>query len=119
MHRIMPKWRSVLIGAVAAAGFGITLAGQSVLGPPREANHFVETPAGWVHPMMAWGEGDLEATLNMMQAAGIPLERPTLPMPSPAGGRARLAFPPSITASFWSSRSTRTARFRDSWSAPT
>ena len=29
---------------------------------PSEANHFVETPKGWVHPRTAWGEPDLEGT---------------------------------------------------------
>ena len=49
--------------------------GQSILGPPSEANHFIETPKGWVHPKTPWGEPDIQATLNMMQAAGVPLER--------------------------------------------
>jgi hypothetical protein len=49
--------------------------GQSLLGPPSEANHFTETPKGWVHPKTSWGEPDIQATLNMMQAAGVPLER--------------------------------------------
>ena len=26
---------------------------------PREANHFIETPKGWVHPRTAWGDPDL------------------------------------------------------------
>jgi len=65
----------VLLGAAAAAIFVTTMHGQSILGPPSEANHFIETPKGWVHPKMPWGEPDIEATLNMMQAAGVPLER--------------------------------------------
>jgi hypothetical protein len=75
MHRTMPAMRSVLLGAAAATIFITTTQGQSILGPPSAANHFIETPAGWVHPKTAWGEPDLQATLNMMQAAGIPLER--------------------------------------------
>jgi hypothetical protein len=67
--------RAVLIGATAAAVLVVTAQGQSVLGPPSEANHFIETPKNWVHPKTPWGEPDIQATLNMMQAAGVPLER--------------------------------------------
>ena len=67
--------RSVLLGAAAAAIFVATTHGQSILGPPSEANHFIETPKGWVHPKTPWGEPDIQATLNMMQAASVPLER--------------------------------------------
>ncbi len=65
----------MLVGAVAAATVIATMHGQSILGPPSEANHFIETPRGWVHPKTPWGEPDLRATLNMMQASGVPLER--------------------------------------------
>jgi hypothetical protein len=75
MHRTMPAMRSVLLGAAAATIFVTTMQGQSITGKPSEANHFIETPAGWVHPKTPWGEPDIQATLNMMQAAGIPLER--------------------------------------------
>ena len=78
MYRIMPTMRSVLLGAAAAAIFVATTHGQindSIRGVPSEANHFIETPKGWVHPKTPWGEPDIQATLNMMQAAGVPLER--------------------------------------------
>ena len=75
MHRIMLAMRNVLLGAAAAAVFLTTTYGQSILGPPSEANHFIGTPTGWVHPKTAWGEPDIQATLNMMQAANVPLER--------------------------------------------
>jgi hypothetical protein len=75
MHWIKPTMRSILLGATAAAIFVTTTYGQSILGPPSEANHFIETPKGWVHPKTPWGEPDIQANLNMMQAAGIPLER--------------------------------------------
>jgi hypothetical protein len=61
--------------AAAAAILVVTAQAQSILGPPSEANHFIATPKGWVHPKTPWGEPDIQATLNMMQAAGIPLER--------------------------------------------
>jgi hypothetical protein len=75
MQLTTPARRTVLLGAAAAALFVATARGQSVLGPPGEANHFIETPKGWVHPTTPWGEPDIQAMLNMMQAAGVPLER--------------------------------------------
>ncbi len=75
MYRMMPTRSRVLLGAAAAAVFVTTTYAQSILGPPREANHFIATPQGWVHPRTPWGEPDIQATLNMMQAAGVPLER--------------------------------------------
>jgi hypothetical protein len=75
MHGILRTMRAVLLGALAAAAFAVTPHGQTVLGPPSEANHFIETPKGWVHPKTPWGEPDIQANLNMMQAAGVPLER--------------------------------------------
>ena len=75
MHGIMPTMRRALLGAAAAAVFVAVTHGQSILGPPSEANHFIETPKGWVHPKTPWGEPDIQAMLNMMQAAGVPLER--------------------------------------------
>jgi len=71
----MPRTSSVLLGAAATAIFATIAYGQSILGSPSEANHFIETPKGWVHPKTSWGEPDIQATLNMMQAAGVPLER--------------------------------------------
>src|SRR5688500_1441654 len=75
MHRMMPAMRSVFSCTAAAVLFAATTYTQSVLGPPSEANHFIETPKGWVHPKTPWGEPDIQANLNMMQAAGIPLQR--------------------------------------------
>jgi hypothetical protein len=78
MHRITRTMRSLLLGSAAAAIFVTTTYGQindSIRGVPSEANHFIETPKGWVHPKTPWGEPDIQANLNMMQAAGIPLER--------------------------------------------
>jgi hypothetical protein len=72
MYRIMP---TMLVVIAAVAIFVTVTHGQSILGPPSEANHFIETPKGWVHPKTPWGEPDIQATLNMMQAAGVPLER--------------------------------------------
>jgi hypothetical protein len=71
----MPTMRYALLGTLAAATFIATTQAQSILGPPSEANHFIATPPGWVHPKTAWGEPDIQSTLNMMQAAGVPFER--------------------------------------------
>ena len=75
MSWIRPALRSVLLGAAAATVFVTATSTQSILGPPSEANHFIETPKGWVHPKTSWGEPDIQATLNMMQSANVPLER--------------------------------------------
>ena len=75
MPRILRILRTALLGAAAATAFVVAPQGQSILGPPGEANHFIATPKGWVHPKTSWGEPDIQANLNMMQAAGIPLER--------------------------------------------
>jgi hypothetical protein len=48
---------------------------DSIRGAASEANHFVETPKGWKNPMTPWGEPDIRAKLDMMQASGVPLER--------------------------------------------
>jgi hypothetical protein len=75
MSWIRPAIRAALLGTAAATVFVATTSTQSILGPPSQANHFIETPKGWVHPKTSWGEPDIQATLNMMQAAGVPLER--------------------------------------------
>jgi len=70
--------RSALLGVAAAAVLVTTTQGQqagSILGKPSEANHFIETPAGWVHPKTPWGEPDIQAMLNQMQANSLTLER--------------------------------------------
>jgi len=66
----------------ALAGIALCLAASaqaqindSIRGAPSEANHFIATPARWKHPMTAWGEPDIQASLDMMQASGIALER--------------------------------------------
>jgi hypothetical protein len=48
---------------------------DSIRGVPNEANHFIATPRNWEHPTTPWGEPDIGATLDMMQASRLPLER--------------------------------------------
>ncbi|HEX7079849.1 MAG TPA: hypothetical protein VF329_02410 [Gammaproteobacteria bacterium] len=78
MQSIMSAIRSLLLGAGIAPLFLATAHAQiddSIRGAPSEANHFIATPAGWRHPMTPWGEPDIQATLDMMQASRLPLER--------------------------------------------
>jgi hypothetical protein len=69
--------RNALFGAGALLATAIAHAqiSDKIRGAPSEANHFIETPRGWQHPKTPWGEPDIQAKLNMMQAAGVPLER--------------------------------------------
>ena len=65
--------------APIAAAVAVTCAhaqiDDSIRGEPSEANHFIGTPDGWEHPMTPWGDPDIQATLDMMQASRVPLER--------------------------------------------
>src|SRR5438093_876926 len=90
---IMQTMRIALLRAAAAAILFVTAQAQSILGPPSEANHFIATPKGWIHPKTPWGEPDIQATLNMMQAAGVPLER--------CAGRGRPGGPPCDPNKAW------------------
>ena len=71
--------RLLLTTGLAAGLVAVTAANaqtdDSVRGRPDADNHFVETPRGWDHPMTPWGEPDIRATLDMMQASRIPFER--------------------------------------------
>jgi hypothetical protein len=48
---------------------------DSTRGAASEANHFIATPRGWRHPLTPWGDPDIQAMLDMMQASRVPLER--------------------------------------------
>jgi hypothetical protein len=94
-----PTTRSALRPALLAAALTAIFAAQiparaqitdRVRGAPSEANHFIATPRGWQHPKTAWGEPDIQAQLNQMQAAGIPLER--------CASSYRAALPPGAAA---------------------
>ena len=65
MDVISKTARRVVLGVCAA---GLFVAAASAQAPnfspspgvaPSEANHFIETPKGWVHPRTAWGDPDL------------------------------------------------------------
>jgi len=76
MRRIRSSSGILLFGlAQLSAGTGFAEIGDAIRGAANESNHFIETPAGWVHPTTSWGEPDIGAMLDMMQASGLPLER--------------------------------------------
>ncbi len=80
MHATIRKLRPALLAAAltalcAAHAPARAQINDRVRGAPSEANHFIATPRGWQHPKTEWGEPDIRAQLNMMQAAGVPLER--------------------------------------------
>ena len=64
MAPISKSVRRFVLG-VSAAGLFVVAAGAQAPGQPSpgvapsEANHFIETPKGWVHPRTAWGDPDL------------------------------------------------------------
>ena len=70
----------LLLGVFAAALFVAVVSAQDAV-PPSEKNMFVGTPAGWKHPMTAWGDPDLQGTWPISFVGSVPLERC-------AGGRA-------------------------------
>src|SRR5688572_13949735 len=77
MDTIRSKCMSVLVIAAASvlAAQARAEIDDAVRGAPSEANHFIATPDGWKHPQTPWGEPDIGATLDMMQASRVPLER--------------------------------------------
>src|SRR5690554_6217212 len=78
MHPANSKLRNALIAAGCAAIPAVAAHAQiddSIRGAASEANHFIATPETWEHPMTPWGEPDIRATLDMMQASRVPLER--------------------------------------------
>jgi hypothetical protein len=78
MYAVGPTGRTFLLVVGTASACIAAADAQSddaIRGRPSEANHFIETPRGWQHPLTPWGEPDIQATLDMMQASRVPLER--------------------------------------------
>jgi len=77
MHTPMLTMRSLLVvvGAAVLVATAQAQINDSIRGAASEANHFIATPNGWKQPKTPWGEPDIQATLNMMQTAFMPLER--------------------------------------------
>jgi hypothetical protein len=96
MHPIPASMRNVLLGIWTATAIAATAHAQiddSIRGRASEDNYFIETPRGWEHPMTPWGEPDIQATLDMMQTAFIPLER--------CGSSYRFGEPPCDMSKKW------------------
>ena len=84
MRPIDSTMRAALIGVAATAMFAATAHAEkfthisdAIRGAPSAANYFIGTPKGWKQPMTPWGEPDIQAKLDMMQASRIPLQRCT------------------------------------------
>lgn len=77
MHSIISSKRHTLLAAsvIALAATAHAQINDSIRGEPSEANHFVGTPDGWEHPMTEWGDPDIQATLDAMQAGSVPFGR--------------------------------------------
>jgi hypothetical protein len=55
--------------------FASVVNAQAIVGPPSEANHFVETPKGWTHPKTPWGDPDIQGMWPISFVGSVPLER--------------------------------------------
>jgi hypothetical protein len=84
MSSILRAAKYVPIPVCAVAVFVVTVRAQSPGVAPSEANHFIETPKGWVHPKTAWGDPDLTGIWPI--AHGLNLVR-TCPRGGGFGGR--------------------------------
>ena len=65
---------------------------------PSEANHFIETPKGWVHPRTAWGDPDLTGTWPIAHGLNLVRSCPRGGGPGrggPGGGAAQAAGAPA------------------------
>src|SRR3954468_6543782 len=96
----MPRIRSrtlfrTLAVCLGAGLFVATLGAQSILGPPSEANFFIETPKGWVQPKTPWGDPDIEGMWPISYVGSVPLER------CAGGGRGRAGAPPCDPNKAW------------------
>ena len=70
--------RSALCAActVALAAVAQAQTSDAVRGAPSEANHFIATPEGWVHPMTSWGDPDIQGVWSNSNEINVPFERP-------------------------------------------
>ncbi|HEX5421191.1 MAG TPA: hypothetical protein VFY39_14450, partial [Gammaproteobacteria bacterium] len=82
MHPIKSTLRTALLCAAVTTMFAASAHAEkfqhisdSIRGAPGPANYFIATPKGWKQPMTPWGEPDIQAKLDMMQASRVPLQR--------------------------------------------
>ena len=73
MSSTLRALQSLVIGGLGAALFVVTVNVQA--GSASEANHFIETPKGWVHPKTAWDDPDLTGMWPVSLVGTVPLER--------------------------------------------
>src|ERR1700750_3732 len=93
MHPRFQAVKGLLTAGLAIAAFSVGLAAQGSPGvKPSEANDFIETPRGWVHPKTPWGDPDLQGTWPIGYVGSVPLERC-----AGGGGRGRGNAPPCDT----------------------
>lgn len=91
MSSITRAARFLLILAGAAAVFVVTVRAQSPGEPspgvpPSEANHFIETPRGWVHPRTPWGDPDLTGIWPISHGLNLVRQCPRAGGPGGRGG---------------------------------
>src|SRR5262245_52718323 len=82
MSTTLQDLQHLLFAGLGAALFVVTAHGQA--GPASEANHFIATPQGWVHPRTAWGDPDLTGVWPI--AHGLNLVRSCPRAGGPGGG---------------------------------
>jgi hypothetical protein len=75
MNPMLQLVSRLVLGGLVAGLFVATTNGQSAGQKASEANHFIETPAGWVHPKTAWGDPDLQGMWPISFVGSAPLER--------------------------------------------
>jgi hypothetical protein len=83
------KYLSILTFAVTL--FVVSVAAQSPGVAPGEANHFIETPKGWVHPKTAWGDPDLTGIWPISHGLNLVRSCPRAGGPGGRGGPAPAA----------------------------
>ena len=76
MNYMLQLASRLVLGSLVAALCVATTSGQAGQGQKAsEANLFIETPAGWVHPKTAWGDPDLQGMWPISFVGSVPLER--------------------------------------------
>jgi hypothetical protein len=101
MHSFIHAGKHLLIMACAAVLFVVTVSAQSPGAAPSEANHFIETPSGWVHPKTAWGDPDLTGIWPISHGLNLVRTCPRAGGPGrggPGGGRTGVAPPAGAPA---------------------
>ena len=91
MSSLLRAAKSLLIFAGAAAVFVVTVQAQSPGVAPSDANHFIETPKGWVHPKTAWGDPDLTGIWPIAHGLNLVRSCPRAGGPGGRGGAAATA----------------------------